>query len=93
MIFLTPRNITIAAVVAMVASAASAQTAGSLRGVVRDREFEVPVPDCTVTIVELAKKVLTDPQGNYIFTDVAAGRYTLVFTKEGYARFVRAGHA
>ena len=90
MIFLTPRNITIAAVVAMVASAASAQTAGSLRGVVRDREFEVPVPDCTVTIVELAKKVLTDPQGNYIFTDVAAGRYTLVFTKEGYARFVRA---
>src|SRR5262245_38238227 len=70
--------------------AAIAQQAGSIRGSVTDKDFDVALAAAEVTIVETGQKTLTTDQGNYSFGEVPPGRYTLVFTKSGYARQVRA---
>lgn len=70
--------------------AANAQQAGSIRGSVTDKEFDVALAAVEVTIVETGQKTTTTDQGNYSFGEVAPGRYTLVFTRSGYARAVRA---
>jgi len=68
---------------------AFAQQAGSIRGVVYDADFDAPLPVAKVTIVETGAEVTATEEGNYAFTDVPPGRYTLVFSKQGYARQVR----
>jgi outer membrane receptor protein involved in Fe transport len=71
------------------ASAAPQQEgAGSIRGVVRDKDFDTPVVAAQVTILETGRHTLTADQGHYVFSGVAPGRYTLVFTKDGFARQV-----
>jgi carboxypeptidase family protein/TonB-dependent receptor-like protein len=70
--------------------AAIAQQAGSIRGNVTDKDFDVALAAAEVAIVETGQKTLTTDQGNYSFGEVPPGRYTLVFTKSGYARQVRA---
>jgi hypothetical protein len=66
--------------------AASAQQAGSIRGVVYDKDFESPVAGATVLNVDTNQKVTTSDQGNYSFPSVPPGKYTLVFAKDGYVR-------
>jgi hypothetical protein len=63
---------------------------GSLRGVAFDKDFDVPLAGALAQIVELALTVTTDEQGNFVFPKVPPGRYTLVVTKDGYLRTVRA---
>jgi hypothetical protein len=70
-------------------AAASAQS-GSIRGVVRDSDFGAPLAAAQVMIVETGQRTSTTDQGNFVFGQVAPGRYTLVFTKDGYTRQVRA---
>jgi TonB-dependent receptor len=73
-----------------ISEAASArQQAGSIRGVVYDKEFDVPLQGAQVQLVETRQSVLTTDQGNYVFSAVAAGKYTLVFSKDGYVRQVK----
>ncbi len=67
------------------------QQAGSIRGVVYDGDFDTPLGDVEVLTVETGQKVTTSDQGNYVFGHVPPGTYTLVFSKEGYVRQVRAG--
>jgi outer membrane receptor protein involved in Fe transport len=69
--------------------AAPRQQDGSIRGVVFDQDFDVPLPGATVLIVETGQATTTTDQGNYVFAQVRAGRYTLVFSKDGYARQLR----
>ncbi len=81
--------------VASLALAGSLQAApqepfGSIRGVVTDKDFDTPLASAQVLAVELGQKVLTSEQGNYVLTQVPPGRYTLVFTREGYQRQVHA---
>lgn len=66
------------------------QPVGSIRGVVRDKDFDAPLAGAQVVNVETGQKVSTADQGNYVFADVPAGRYTLVFQKDGYVRQVKA---
>ena len=75
-------------VVLIMTSTALAQQAGSLRGVVLDREFAAPVTGATVTIVENGLKVTTNDQGNYVFNDLRPGRYTVTIVKDGFVRQV-----
>lgn len=76
---------------ALSASAVSAQEpAGSIRGVVYDRDFDAPLPAARVQIVETGQGTETSDQGNYSIADVPAGRYTVIFFKEGYVRQVKA---
>lgn len=62
---------------------------GSIRGLVMDGDFAAPLPEATITISDTNQKVMTTDQGNYVFPSVVPGTYTLVFSKDGYARQVR----
>ena len=65
--------------------------AGSIRGVVTDEDFGVPLAAAQVLAVESGQKALTTDQGNYVLPNVKAGTYTLVFTKDGYVKQVKSG--
>lgn len=64
--------------------------AGSIRGFVRDRDFDAPLPEAEVLVVEVGRTVTTSDQGAYVVGELNPGRYTLVISKSGYVRFVRA---
>ena len=70
--------------------AGQGQQVGSIRGVVYDKDFDTPLPGVLVTAVESGQKATTSDQGNFVIAQVAPGRYTLVFSKEGYVRQVKA---
>src|SRR6266850_4864042 len=72
------------------AGAAAQERAGFIRGVVYDKDFGTPLAGAQVLIVETGQKVTTTDQGNFVFSQVPPGKYTLVFSKEGYVRQVRA---
>lgn len=60
---------------ALLSSAATAQSAGSLRGrVVLERDAN-PVSEAVVTIIELRRSAVTDQDGAYRFDDVPPGDY------------------
>jgi outer membrane receptor protein involved in Fe transport len=65
-------------------------SAGGLRGVVYDAEFDGPVPEATVKIIELNARTNTVQDGHFVFGDVPSGSYTLTVSKPGYERFVQA---
>ena len=69
---------------------ASAQQAGSIRGVVFDKDFDVPLPAAQILIAETGAKVTGTDQGNYVFSQVLPGTYTLIFSKDGYTWQVKA---
>lgn len=62
---------------------------GSIRGVVRDKDFDVPLAGAQVLVVELGRRADTADEGNFVLSDVPEGKYTLVFTKDGYVRQVK----
>ncbi len=67
------------------------QPAGSIRGVVLDQDFDVPLAAALVTNLETGEKVTTTEQGNFVLAQVPPGTYTLVFSKDGYVRQVKTG--
>jgi len=69
-------------------SGVMAQQAGSISGTVYDADFDVPLADATVTIAETGATATTGSQGNYTFGAVEPGRYTLIFGKSGFVRYV-----
>ena len=69
---------------------AHAQEVGSIRGILYDRDFEVPLALAEVTAIETGRSVRTGDQGAFLLAEMAPGAYTLVFAKEGYVRVVRA---
>jgi outer membrane receptor protein involved in Fe transport len=73
-----------------VALGLGAQRHGSIRGVVRDQDFDAPLAGAQVSNVETGQKAMTSAQGNFVFPEVAPGRYTLVFSKDGFVRQVKA---
>ncbi len=66
------------------------QQPGSIRGIVYDKDFDVPLAGAQVTNVETGQTATTTDQGNFVFNIVPPGKYTLVFSKEGYVRQVKA---
>jgi hypothetical protein len=67
---------------------AAAQQLGGIRVVVFDKDFNAPLPGAQILIVETGEKVAASDEGSFFFAQVAPGRYTLVFSKEGYTRQV-----
>ncbi|MEQ1892530.1 MAG: carboxypeptidase regulatory-like domain-containing protein, partial [Planctomycetota bacterium] len=63
---------------------------GSIRGLVQDADLDVPLPGVEVLAVEAGRATRSGDQGNYLLEGLEPGRYTLVFTKDGYLRQVRA---
>lgn len=81
------------AVLMMVGWAASgvfADTPGSIRGSVMDQDFDAPLPSAQITIAETGQKAMTSDAGTYLFDQIEPGAYTLVFSKDGYTRQVKA---
>ena len=70
----------------LLTSVLEAQEVGGIRGMVYDRDFDVPLAVAQVLIVETGEKTTTTNEGNYLFGQVRPGTYTLVFSKEGYTR-------
>ncbi len=70
-------------------STAFAQPAGSLRGMVYDKDFDVPLSGAQVSIAETGAAERTDDTGHYAFGQIAPGAYTVVFSKDGYTRQVK----
>lgn len=85
-----PRLLLLSAALAFATPCMAQIVPGSIRGLVSDREFDVPVQGATVTIAETGQRVATTEGGNFVFKAVAPGRYTLVFSKDGYQRVVKA---
>lgn len=65
--------------------AAFAQTGGTIRGTVTSDVNRTPVGGVSVEITQLRRSVETDASGVYEFTNIPAGRYTLVTHIEGFS--------
>jgi len=73
----------------VLSSMSHAQQAGSISGTVYDADFDVPLADATVTIVQTGATAKTGSQGNYSFGAIDPGQYTLFFSKSGFVRHVQ----
>ncbi|MFA7368096.1 MAG: carboxypeptidase-like regulatory domain-containing protein, partial [Kiritimatiellales bacterium] len=67
-----------------------AQQAGTIRGTVCDREDDTPLAAAQVLIAETGAKATASDDGSFVFGQVPSGKYTLVFSKDGYTRQVAA---
>ncbi len=63
-----------------------AQNSGSIRGTVRDADFEFPLEDVQIRVLEEDLQGSTGGDGNYLIQNVPSGRYTLIFSKGGFSR-------
>ena len=54
-------------------------TAG-IRGIITDAITNAPIPNATINIESINKSTTTDEEGKYIITQVAAGKYKVIFT-------------
>lgn len=72
------------------ASVGFAQSVGGIRGMVYDKDFEAPLPTADVSIAETGQKAQASDEGNYVLQGLEPGKYTLVFSKDGYTRLVKA---
>ena len=63
-----------------------AQQAGAVRGTVFDEDFDVPVAEVRVQIVEAQLSATSDPDGTFVIENVPPGEYTIIFAKSGYER-------
>ncbi len=73
------------------ASVARAQSPsiGSIRGVVFDEEFDLPIRNATINVLGTKTRVLAKEDGSYVIANLPSGAYTLVITKDGYLREVK----
>ncbi len=71
------------------ASALAQEAAGgTIRGVVYDKDFEAPLGEVRVAIVEALLSTRTGPDGSFHFEGLPPGSYTLLFSRDGYERLV-----
>jgi TonB-linked SusC/RagA family outer membrane protein len=73
------------ALLAVTAGAASAQTTGTITGVVRDATSGAPLAGVQVHIPALQQGRVTDPQGRYVLPDIPAGEHVVRVQMLGYA--------
>ena len=73
-----------AAALLVLASAASAQTGGTVSGLVTDRQTGEPLPAASVVLTELARGASADPDGRYVIEGVPPGEYTLTVSFLGF---------
>jgi hypothetical protein len=85
----SPARLLLGAIFGIGAPVAAQDQPGSIRGVVMDKDFDAPLTGAQIAVVETGDKAQTADQGNYSITGLKPGKYTLVFSKDGYVRQVR----
>src|SRR5437773_7021109 len=68
---------------------AVAQIGGKISGRVVFAGNSSPLSGATVQIVQLRRSVVTDDNGNYLFSGIAAGRYTILVRQDGFSDAAR----
>lgn len=68
-------------------------TAGMMRGMVRDKHSEKPIPHARVWLAGTSLTALTDGTGYYAFPSVPPGIYNISVSKSGYATMTQQGTA
>ncbi|MGE5840542.1 MAG: carboxypeptidase-like regulatory domain-containing protein, partial [Deltaproteobacteria bacterium] len=58
---------------------------GSISGVIVSREGEQPLPNATVAIPELDRRLTADEKGEFTFVSVPAGTYSVAVNLVGYS--------
>jgi outer membrane receptor protein involved in Fe transport len=61
-----------------------AQPTGSLTGVIVDAGTDAPLEGVTVRLLELERRTETDATGEFVFTEIPAGRFTLRYELPSY---------
>jgi outer membrane receptor protein involved in Fe transport len=89
-------NVLVAAAASLLcATAASAETTGSLSGQVVDAETQAPVPNAVVVAqgpaLQGEQTVVTDSTGSFEISLLPAGVYAVVVQREGYNPFTETG--
>ncbi|HEX6853185.1 MAG TPA: TonB-dependent receptor [Candidatus Polarisedimenticolaceae bacterium] len=69
-------------------SAGIAQSPGSVRGVVLDRDFGTPVEGARVLLVGTPFSAVSGPEGAFLIERVPPGSYPVAVTKDGYERLI-----
>lgn len=69
-------------------SAGFAQSPGSVRGVVLDRDFGTPVEGARVLLVGTPFSAVSGPEGAFLIERVPPGSYPVAVTKDGYERLI-----
>jgi TonB-dependent receptor len=64
---------------------------GSLRGIVLDRDFQVPLSGARVEVAGTSRVTVTGSDGTFLLENVPAGSQTLAISKEGFDREVMPG--
>ncbi len=62
---------------------------GNITGTVKDKQTTVVIEHCAVTINPGNKQTYTSGSGEFKFTDVTMGEYTISFSKAGYNSYSR----
>lgn len=83
------RTIRLVALTAGLAAPLAAQTAGTIRGRVTDALSERPIQDAQITITGTTAGAVTNANGEFVVTGVAAGTPEVVARKLGFARRAR----
>ncbi|HZG51898.1 MAG TPA: carboxypeptidase regulatory-like domain-containing protein [Pyrinomonadaceae bacterium] len=77
-----------------VAASASAQTTGSISGLVQD-EKEAALPNATVTVrnveTNISRNVQTNDEGRYSFANLPVGRYEVSVEAPNFSKYVQTG--
>jgi TonB-dependent receptor len=60
--------------------------AGAIRGTVVDADFQSPLAEARVSVVQLAQGTLSSDDGTFLLQGLPPGTYTLVVYKDGYER-------
>jgi len=73
---------------ALLLSAATfcAQSVGSVRISVKDQDWQAPINEAQVTLVEKNLKQVTTPDGQTLFENIESGRYTFSVSASGFER-------
>ena len=62
---------------------------GNISGTVKDKQTSLPIDHCAVSINPGNRQVYTSGNGEFQFTDVTMGAYTISFSKAGYNAYTR----
>jgi hypothetical protein len=71
-------------IIILLAFAATAQPTGSINGLIRDAVNGKPVEGATISVDQLQRRMVADSLGQYRFTDLPVGSYTLTVSAVGF---------